>query len=61
MNSEDETFKKLSRVSFEEMLRLFNEWREPVSGPKDISEFLIRHKWTYEEYIQEMIKKDGLY
>lgn len=61
MNPEDQTFKVLSRCSFEEILRLFKDWHEPVNAFDDIRQFFIRHKWTYEEYLQEMIKKDGLY
>jgi len=62
--SEEETFKKLSRVSFEEMVRIMGEWRDhsvPLNGPNDIELFLNLHKWTYKEYLDEMLKRDGIY
>jgi hypothetical protein len=59
--TEDETFKKLSRISFDEMIRLFKDWNEPIDNFNEVIKFFEGHKWTYQEYIQEMIKKDGLY
>jgi len=59
--SEEETFKKLSRVSFEEMFRIFKDWHGPISDNTDIEKFLNLHKWTYKEYLDEMLKRDGIY
>lgn len=59
--NEDDTYKKLSRVSFDEMVRIMHDWKTPISRADEVEGFLNLHKWTYAEYLEGMIRRDGLY
>lgn len=49
--TEDDTFKKLSRISYDELLKLF-------SKQKDVSllNFIYGNGWTYEEFDAEQTR-----
>jgi hypothetical protein len=57
--SEDETFRRLKRIPYLDMLDLFCEWvkTQPRFETYDDEDFFNRYGWTHKEFRNQLLKK----
>lgn len=58
MNTEDDTFNKLKKLSLEEMWRKYDEWQEEEdTSIKEIFEKMRAFGWTIDEFNKEIKRR----
>ena len=59
MKTEDDTFRILSRPSFDEMEKIHDDWwySIPSRDQRQRIPFMLKHKWTWLEFVLEAKKR----
>jgi hypothetical protein len=56
--TEDDTFRRLKRISFSEIPKIITTWRLDLTDIRSVEKLLLDNGWTLSEYEKERIKKD---
>jgi len=61
--TEDDTFRRLARPGFDEMLRIHGQWwRDEISRDQSLRiPFMKLHGWTWFEFVMEARERMGPY
>ncbi len=57
MNDMDRTFRRLKRISYDDMSDIYNDWSHNSGGEIPKEDLFQSHGWTWAEFIEAMLER----